>query len=579
MPGLDAYGDWLKIPWERRGPDGRPLTYYDLLRLAPDEATHDRVVKAAIEQTASVRVYDNSPQEGARQWVDRLRGEIAEALRCLIDPQKKREYDRARLGQAGVVPPEDDTSVLHGPPVPIDSSVVTADRSEADQQVLDWLMQAGESDEPQKAERRRALTGSEQAAAKRLAAVRVVHRNEWIEEVSRRREKSRVQRRVTSGLAAAACVLMGIAVLGWLVGSAPQPPPECPADLTAQLESGPIPDPATPADAASPEASPGPSPGSSTGSTMASGDAGVSGASPRTEPRDRSIMLTLPGAVHEGAVVTLKAELGEKVAPARCAVRIDWGDGTAPEEAKATPSPAPPGGQTIEGKHVYADDGEFLVRVATLVDYTLKTIATQKVKVENVAPKLNIKRCEALRERVVRVEAGFTDPGAKDTHDVLIQWGDGTDASVEPRSPFVQGEWMIAAIHTYPDTDDYTIAITVVDKDDGSEQVRRTVSASAGRSSSGVSQGPSSARADPTGGEKWFAVIAYEKDSWEMMMPGMGNAKTSSVISKAVVCGESRAHAKVTEFRRRYVASKSVTVEMIQCSSREEAQRATAEPR
>lgn len=578
MPGLDAYGDWLKIPWERRGPDGRPLTYYDLLRLAPDEATHDRVVKAAIEQTASVRVYDNSPQEGARQWVDRLRGEIAEALRCLSDPQKKREYDRERLGQAGAAPGEDDTSALQGSGVPIDSSLAAADWSEADQHVLDWLMQADESGGPRKAELRRALTAPDEAAAERLATARVIHRKEWIEEVSRRRDRYRVKRRVTSALAAA-CVLMGIAVLGWLVGSAPQPPPECPADLTAQLESEPIPDPATPADAVSPEPPPGSSPGSSPESAGSSEGAAASGGNARPEPRDRSIMLTLPGAVHEGDVVTLKAELGEKVAPARCAVRIDWGDGTAPEEAKATPSPASPGGQTIEGKHVYADDGEFLVRVATLVDYTLKTIATQKVKVENVAPKLNIKRCEALRERVVRVEAGFTDPGAKDTHDVLIQWGDGTDASVEPRSPFVQGEWTIAASHTYADTDDYTIAITVVDKDDGSEQVRRTVSAAAGRSSSGVSQGPSSARANPTGGEKWFAVIAYEQDSWEMMMPGMGNAKTSSVISKAVVCGESRAHAKVTEFRRRYVGSKSVTVEMIQCSSREEAQRATAEPR
>lgn len=90
MPELDVYRDWLRI-----AETARPLTYYQLLRLPQfcDDAakTRDHYRK----MNAHVRKYAAG---GFARQSQELLNELAKAMLCLTDAQRKREYD-ASLGR------------------------------------------------------------------------------------------------------------------------------------------------------------------------------------------------------------------------------------------------------------------------------------------------------------------------------------------------------------------------------------------------------------------------------------------------------------------------------------------------
>jgi len=556
MSQLDAYGDWLKIPRDRRGPDGRPLTHYDLLRLTPEEASPERIARAAVEQSTAARTYASSPQEDARQWVDRLRREIAEALICLSDPHKRQQYDRKHLGRAGAAPKDGDEPAAPDVNASADSGPAVAEWSEADELVLQWLMQGSDPRAPRKAKAARESTapGSEEGTT--LAAVRAAHRRKWLKEVSKRRERSRLKRRLMA-VVAAACALLAVVMILRGREAARKPWQKGPPSPTAQVGSQAGQDPPAPNEPPLPELASEKPPESSPEAKVAAPSRAAPGTGTSGDPRRRAVVLTLPETVNEGDAVALKAQLGAGVTPAPHAVTIDWGDGTPPDEAKVTPSSAAPGTYTIDARHVYADNGEFEVRVSPRPDYRATTIASQKVKVGNVAPKMTVKKCEVRGDASVRVEVVFADPGANDTHDVLVQWGDGAQEFVEPKPPLVGGEWTVAARHTYAGVGDYTIAITVVDKDDASEQARRTVSVLRPSISPSAPPRASPARAVPAS-EKWFAVIVY---------------KRQKVLETAVVQGKARADARATRLHRA-ARDEDAEVEIIETDTREKAQRA-----
>lgn len=97
--GFDPYHRWLGIP-----PHEQPADYYRLLGLVSLEDDVEVIRAAAERQMAHVRTYHLGPHAELSQ---RILNELAAAKSCLLDPQKKTEYDR------GLRPP---------PPVPIRST-------------------------------------------------------------------------------------------------------------------------------------------------------------------------------------------------------------------------------------------------------------------------------------------------------------------------------------------------------------------------------------------------------------------------------------------------------------------------
>lgn len=87
---LDVYRDWLKIT-----ETNRPLNHYQLLRLKQFEDNSSKVREHYRAMNAHVRKY--SAGEFAKQSQDLL-NELAKAMLCLTDAQRKGEYD-ATLGR------------------------------------------------------------------------------------------------------------------------------------------------------------------------------------------------------------------------------------------------------------------------------------------------------------------------------------------------------------------------------------------------------------------------------------------------------------------------------------------------
>jgi hypothetical protein len=87
---LDVYKEWLGIP---EGP--RPPDYYALLRLVQFEDDVDKIRKNYKKLNSHVRKYATGQYSNESQ---ELLNELARAMLCLTDPERKREYD-ASLGR------------------------------------------------------------------------------------------------------------------------------------------------------------------------------------------------------------------------------------------------------------------------------------------------------------------------------------------------------------------------------------------------------------------------------------------------------------------------------------------------
>jgi hypothetical protein len=88
MTTLDVYKSWLGIP---EGP--RPPGHYELLRLVEFEDDPEKIRANYKKLNAHVRKYA-SGQFSVRS--QELLNELAKAMLCLTDPERKREYDQSR---------------------------------------------------------------------------------------------------------------------------------------------------------------------------------------------------------------------------------------------------------------------------------------------------------------------------------------------------------------------------------------------------------------------------------------------------------------------------------------------------
>ncbi|QGJ71022.1 Hypothetical protein PBC10988_27250 [Planctomycetales bacterium 10988] len=114
MSKFDAYQVWLGIP-----PDRRPLTYYVILGLEPFEDGVEAIRWALQERRDLVEPHlAGSQAEKAKRMMHRL----ADIEKCLLNPQKKAQYDAQlhRLAQKEQTPPRPtpQTPVKAPPPEP-----------------------------------------------------------------------------------------------------------------------------------------------------------------------------------------------------------------------------------------------------------------------------------------------------------------------------------------------------------------------------------------------------------------------------------------------------------------------------
>jgi PKD repeat protein len=150
---------------------------------------------------------------------------------------------------------------------------------------------------------------------------------------------------------------------------------------------------------------------------------------------------------------------------------IAWGDGTVPDIGLLAESPfGPPGSTsgadgTVDGTHVYADNGIYMVAVTVTDDDGTSTSDTLTVTVLNAAPTVEAGSDQTVNEgEVVNFSGSFTDPGLADTHTIEWDFGDGT-TTVGTLTPS----------HVYADNGIYTVTLTVTDDDGGTTNDALTV--------------------------------------------------------------------------------------------------------
>ena len=121
----------------------------------------------------------------------------------------------------------------------------------------------------------------------------------------------------------------------------------------------------------------------------------------------------------------------------------------------------------------YPDDGSYTLRLTTTDNLGATGTNTTPVAIANVVPVLTPPSNQAADAGAAKSFAvgSFTDPGAEDTWQVTVKWGDGT-----ADTPFdASGAGNLAEQpHTYAAAGTYDVAVTVSDgeaQDDGGFQV------------------------------------------------------------------------------------------------------------
>ncbi len=111
----------------------------------------------------------------------------------------------------------------------------------------------------------------------------------------------------------------------------------------------------------------------------------------------------------------------------------------------------------LEVTHSFLDDGNYIV-VLTVTDNSGGTNTTTfRVAVSNVRPTLDAtaNTTSIIEGGSVKFAVSWTDPGTEDTHNVLWEFGDGTNTTT------------LSPTHYYAQDGTYTVLVTVTDDDGG----------------------------------------------------------------------------------------------------------------
>ena len=182
----------------------------------------------------------------------------------------------------------------------------------------------------------------------------------------------------------------------------------------------------------------------------------------------------------EGSAVSISKDFTDADVLDIHTATIDWGDGTT---SVGTVTGTPGGSGTVNGTHIYADDGAYTVNVTVADDHGGTASDTLVATVANVAPVITLNAVSSINANGVAVLTGtIADPGTADTFTVDIDWGDSSGVQTITLAASPTGTQNITQTHQYLNvnpamTGNYTITANVTDDDNGIGSATTTVQA------------------------------------------------------------------------------------------------------
>jgi hypothetical protein len=215
-------------------------------------------------------------------------------------------------------------------------------------------------------------------------------------------------------------------------------------------------------------------------------------------------------------------------------VDVAWGDGSAHTAFAAAST-----GSLGSKPHTYADNGQYTVTVTVSDGDGGSHQATFKVDVANVGPTVSPPGDQTASEGTSKdINLGsFNDPGVDSPWAVDVDWGDG---SAHTTFNATTTGSLGTKPHTYADNGQYTVTVTVTDKDGTSDShtfkvtvanVAPTITSVAFANSS-VGCGSNNATLNVTfedpGADTWSATINWGDGSPAQTIPSVGKSFSAS---------------------------------------------------
>ena len=177
--------------------------------------------------------------------------------------------------------------------------------------------------------------------------------------------------------------------------------------------------------------------------------------------------------VSEGALMTLRVNFSDLGLEDSHQIRVDWGDGSAPDVISLSPTTGQLVARQLDIPHRYRSSPETAGSAYTITvgvaddDQPLDYIAaTVDVRVGNSIPvitALELAQSTINEGSAASLTVRYSDAGAGDSHRIFVDWGDGTQEVMLTAGP---GESTISGItHDYRDDQQpYTISVSILDQ-------------------------------------------------------------------------------------------------------------------
>ncbi len=200
--------------------------------------------------------------------------------------------------------------------------------------------------------------------------------------------------------------------------------------------------------------------------------------------------------IDEGGTTTLSGSISDIGSLDTFTLNLQWGDPLSPANTQSFSLGASALTAAVDGidwnpitrqfsvAHQYLDDNPtasssdiYAITVEVVDDDSESGSAGTQVTVNNVAPTLSVSQSSIIQDdchTTFQVAGTFSDPGA-DSYKVVIAWGDGSTTEYTvfthpgPEGDGLSGTFNVSGSHDYTAFGNYTISVSVMDDDGGSD--------------------------------------------------------------------------------------------------------------